>query len=326
MRLARVLWIGLISAAAWLASACSRELPDPVSAGGEAHAPACLRASEGGEVKLPGGRFVIGATPEREEEEEPRLVDVGPFAIDRTEVTNAQFADFVEATGYVTQAERPLDPLLYPGLSIDERSPSALVFVGAPDLGAGDPSAWWRVVPDANWRHPEGPGSSIQGREQHPVVLVGYEDALAYARWRGRDLPTEAEWEYAARAGRSAARFEWGDEPRDTMRARANTWEGLFPVSDSGADGYKARTSPVGCFPANDFGLHDMTGNVWEWTSDWFPGSGQEQGRLRQHLIKGGSFLCADNFCLRYRPSARQAGPPDTGISHVGFRTVKRGP
>lgn len=150
---------------------------------------------------------------------------------------------------------------------------------------------------------------------------VSYKDALAYAHWRGRDLPTEAEWEYAARGGLSAKRYEWGDAAPDA--SRGNTWQGLFPAYDSGDDGYKARTAPVGCYKLNGFGLYDMTGNVWEWTTDWFENG--ETGPARQHLIKGGSFLCADNFCARYRPSARQGGPPDTGTSHVGFRTIKRG-
>lgn len=245
---------------------------------------------------------------------------VAPFSIDRTEVTNAQFAAFVKATGYVTLAERAPDPALYPGVPREKLKPSSLAFVGAKALGSGDPSLWWRVVEGANWRHPEGPGSDLRGRERHPVVQVAFEDALAYARWRGRDLPTEAEWEFAARAGLDNARFEWGDAgPRDGQ-PRANIWEGVFPAYDQGDDGYKSRTAPVACYPPSAYGLYDMTGNVWEWTKDWYG-----EGGDRSHLIKGGSFLCADNFCYRYRPAARQPGPPDTGTSHVGFRTVKRG-
>jgi sulfatase modifying factor 1 len=323
MRIVRALLVGLVCTATWFASACDRS-PGHADVAAESQPASCASSQLAGEVHLSGGEFVMGAAPERDEEAGPRRVAVGAFSIDTTEVTNTQFAAFVDATGYVTQAERPLDPALYPGVPTSALAPSALVFVGAPDTGAGDPATWWRVVEGANWKHPEGPGSSIAGRENHPVVLVGHEDALAYAHWRGRDLPTEAEWEFAARGGAEGKRFEWGDTPRDSSKPQANTWEGLFPVNDSGKDGYRAQTAPVGCYPANAFGLHDMTGNVWEWTADWYPGSSEDEGSARQHLIKGGSFLCADNFCLRYRPGARQAGPPDTGASHVGFRTVKR--
>jgi formylglycine-generating enzyme required for sulfatase activity len=252
-------------------------------------------------------------------------VTVGPFSIDRTEVTNAQFAAFVKATGYVTLAERRPDPALYPGVPADQLKPSSLVFVGAAGLGSGDPSLWWRVVDGASWKHPEGPGSDLAGRERHPVVQVAFEDAMAYARWRGRDLPTEAEWEFAARAGLDGKRYEWGDDRPDPKAPRANTWQGVFPAVDTADDGYKARTAPVGCYPPSAYGLSDMTGNVWEWTSDWLPDGRPEGDPARSRMVKGGSFLCADNFCLRYRPSARQPGPPDTGTSHVGFRTVKRG-
>jgi formylglycine-generating enzyme required for sulfatase activity len=210
---------------------------------------------------------------------------------------------------------------LYPGVPKEQLKPAALVFVGAQSLADGDPSGWWRIVEGANWRNPEGPGSNLKGRERNPVVEVSFNDALAYAKWRGRDLPTEAEWEYAARGGLDSKRYEWGDDAPDSKRA--NAWQGLFPAYDSGDDGYKAKTAPVGCYPANAFGLHDMTGNVWEWTSDWF--NNGASGAERQHLIKGGSFLCANNFCARYRPSARQGGPTDTGTSHVGFRTIRRG-
>ncbi len=275
------------------------------------------------DVKLPGGSFVMGAHPEHEEEGPPRRVNVGAFSIDRTEVTNAQFAKFVAATGYVTRAERAPDAKNYPGVPREDLKPAALVFVGLNGSNAETAEHnGWRLVGGASWRHPEGPGSSIAGRELHPVVEIAYEDALAYAHWRGRDLPTEAEWEYAARGNLYAKRFEWGDDEATKGKPQANTWQGKFPEGDSGEDGYKARTAPVGCFPPNAFGLYDMTGNVWEWTKDWFAGEDHANGALRQHLIKGGSFLCADNFCLRYRPSARQGGPPDTGSSHIGFRTV----
>lgn len=272
------------------------------------------------DVRIAGGQFILGANPENPEEGPPRQVKVNAFSIDSTEVTNEQFAAFVTATGYVTLAERDPDPALYPGVPRDLLKPSSLVFVGAAGLGSGDPAGWWRVVDGANWRHPEGPSSNLDGRERHPVVQVAYEDALAYARWLGRDLPTEAEWEFAARGGLDGRRFEWGDKTPDAKSPPANTWQGLFPALDLGSDGYKARTAPVACYPPNGYGLFDMTGNVWEWTRDVSPGAAPGEGRL----IKGGSFLCADNFCLRYRPSARQSGPPDTGSSHIGFRTIKR--
>lgn len=286
---------------------------------------ACPGPAPSGEVALKGGTFVLGARPEHDDEGPPRTVAVGPFSIDRTEVTNAQFAAFVKATGYVTLAERRPDPALYPGVPADQLKPSSLVFVGAAGLGSGDPSLWWRVVDGASWKHPEGPGSDLAGRERHPVVQVAFEDAMAYARWRGRDLPTEAEWEFAARTGLDGKRYEWGDDRPDPKAPRANTWQGVFPAVDTADDGYKARTAPVGCYPPSAFGLSDMTGNVWEWTSDWLPDGRPEGDPARSRMVKGGSFLCADNFCFRYRPSARQPGPPDTGTSHVGFRTVKRG-
>jgi formylglycine-generating enzyme required for sulfatase activity len=281
------------------------------------------------EVQLTGGTFNMGADPLLPEEGPPREVTVGSFAIDRTEVTNSQFAAFVDATNYVTLAERPLSAASYPQLTLEQRLPSSVVF---------DAQRGWRVVQGANWRHPFGPGSSIVGREDHPVVQVAQEDALAYARWAGRDLPTEAEWEFAARGGLDDARFTSGSSPEKSGRPHANYWQGVFPHADTGADGFAATSAPVGCFPPNGFGLHDMAGNVWEWTSDWYrPGIDQAPSSpsresaydpaepdVAKHVIKGGSYLCADNYCFRYRPSARQAGPPDSGSSHVGFRTVRR--
>jgi formylglycine-generating enzyme required for sulfatase activity len=293
-------------------------------------------------VFVPGGAFQMGARPMRPEEGPPRETRVKGFWIDRTEVTNADFARFVKATGYVTEAERPLDPKAYPQLSSDDLKPSAIVFVGADSKGVGDPSRWWRVVRGADWRHPTGPGSSIEGKEAWPVVQVGWEDAMAYAHWLGRDLPTEAEWEYASQGGKGATRFVWGDAPLDDRKPQANVWQGVFPGYDSGQDGYKASPAPVGCYPANGYGLHDMAGNVWEWAKDWYrpgldPAAGDNPaGPLqtvafdpgdpgaRKHVIKGGSFLCSPDFCYRYRPAAREPGPTDTGESHIGFRTVWR--
>ena len=311
--------IALISALSLAALAACQKTADRAAAQDDIYA-ACTTAQPKGEVWLPGGTFTMSAQPEQAEEGPPREVTVGPFSIDKTEVTNADFAEFVAATHYVTEAERAPDPALYPGVPKDQLKPSALVFVGAQSLADGDPSLWWRIIEGANWRNPEGPGSNLKGRERNPVVTISYKDALAYARWRGRDLPTEAEWEYAARGGLDSKRYEWGDDAPDPKRA--NTWQGVFPAFDGGDDGYKAKTAPAGCYPPNPFGLYDMTGNVWEWTSDWFDNGAT--GAERQHLIKGGSFLCANNFCARYRPSARQGGPTDTGTSHVGFRTLKR--
>jgi sulfatase modifying factor 1 len=293
-------------------------------------------------VRLQGGEFPMGAKAMRAEEGPRRLTHVGAFWIDRTDVPNADFARFVKATGYVTLAERPLDPKAYPQLSGDQLKPSGIVFVGSDQPAGSDPGQWWRVIPGADWRHPQGPGSSIAGRDALPVVQVGWDDALAYARWLGRDLPTEAEWEYAAQGGKGATRFIWGDTPLDPAHPQANVWQGVFPNYDSGGDGYRAQASPVGCFPANGYGLYDMAGDVWQWTRDWYrpnldPSavrnpSGPDAAAafdpgdpgLRKHVIKGGSFLCSPNYCYRYRPSAREAGPSDTGENHIGFRTVLR--
>lgn len=295
----------------------------------------------GGMLFVGGGSFLMGAAPMREEEGPPRETIVGSFWIDRTEVTNREFAEFVAATGYVTVAERPLDASRYPQLSADQRKPSGIVFVGLEDK-RGAAMGGWALIGGADWRHPSGPASSIQGRDDHPVVQVAWDDASAYAHWRGNDLPTEAEWEYAARGGLDGAPYVWGDKSPEAERPRANTWQGIFPAKDTGEDGYKAETAPVGCFPPNGFGLFDMAGNVWEWTNDWYaPGLNPRERRFptgpdmadafdpseprtAKHVIKGGSFLCADNYCLRYRPPARQAGPGDSGSSHIGFRTIRR--
>ncbi len=289
-------------------------------------------------IRIAGGSFLMGAKPMHPEEGPPRETMIAPFWIDRTEVTNRDFARFIAATHYTTMAEQPLDPAAYPGLAPELLKPSSLVFIPS-ENARSSPSDWWSVVPGADWRHPKGPNSSLDGLHDLPVVHIAWADAMAYANWLGRDLPTEAEWEYAARGGIDGAAYEWGDDPRQD-KPRANTWQGIFPVSDTGADGYKAETAPVGCFPANGYGLHDISGNVWEWTKDWYApglapdddGTGPPQDRahdpvepgVAKHVIKGGSFLCADNYCLRYRPPARQAGPTDTGSSHIGFRTVLR--
>jgi formylglycine-generating enzyme required for sulfatase activity len=317
--------------AAHAQAACLTDLPTPRPA-----------PATDGMTRIEGGAFTMGAHPLRREEGPPRTTRVKPFWIDMTDVTNAQFARFVAATGYVTLAERPLDPKAYPGLAPEQLRPSAIVFVGAQGPRSEDPGQWWAIVPGADWRHPQGPGSSIAGRDNDPVVQIAWADAMAYARWLGRDLPTEAEWEYAAQGGKRAMRFSWGDRPFDPKRPQANVWQGVFPSLDTAQDGYKAQVSPVGCFPANGYGLYDMAGNVWQWTKDWYrpnldaqdtddpAGPGETTAfdpgdpGARKHVIKGGSFLCSPDYCYRYRPAARQAGPADTGESHIGFRTVWR--
>jgi len=332
--------IALAVLAALTLAACARHPEAGRSACLANRPPAQAAPATAGMVLIKGGSFQMGAAPLRPEEGPPRETKVGAFWIDRTEVTNADFARFVKATGYVTLAERPLDPKAYPMLSGDQLKPSGIVFVGSTQAAGPDPSQWWAVVQGADWRHPEGPGSSIAGKDALPVVQVGWDDAMAYARWLGRDLPTEAEWEYAAQGGRRATRFVWGDAPLDAAHPQANVWQGIFPVQDSGGDGYKAKAAPVGCYPPNAFGLYDMAGNVWEWAKDWYrpnlePDGAPEGPRetvafdpgdpgQRKHVIKGGSFLCSPNYCYRYRPAAREPGPTDTGENHIGFRTVLR--
>ena len=295
-------------------------------------------------VHLEGGSFIMGSTEHYAEEGPRRAVTVGPFAIGRTEVTNAQFRTFVEATGYVTMAERDRDPATHPHWPVDLLQAGSMVF--APPVAVenlGDVTQWWRYRPGANWRQPTGPGSSIAGLDDHPVVQVAPEDAAAYAAWAGGRLPTEAEWEFAARGGLEGS-AAW-DEPYDPVNGwKANTWQGVFPTVDDGADGFHG-TAPVASFPANGYGLHDMTGNVWEMVADWWvpahpevaqvdpPGpteelaarfAAPEVGALR--VVKGGSWLCSPTFCARYRPSARQPQEMGLGSNHIGFRIVRNEP
>ncbi len=276
-------------------------------------------------VSLKGGRFTMGSDRFYAEERPVREVTVGPFAIQRHEVTNAQFSAFVAATGYRTVAERPLDPAQFPTLPKAQLVPGSLVFRQPERVrDLVDIGQWWAWTPGASWRAPEGPGSDLKGREHHPVVHVAFEDAMAYARWAGQDLPTEAEWEFAARGGLVGADYTWGaDKARRGQDGRpmANHWQGLFPVVNAVDDGH-ARTAPVGCFPPNGYGLVDMAGNVWELTKDDYADPRGPQAGMK--VAKGGSFLCADNFCGRYRPAARTPHGLDTGMQHVGFRTVWR--
>jgi formylglycine-generating enzyme required for sulfatase activity len=255
-------------------------------------------------------------------------VEVDGFWIEPAQVTNRRFAAFVDDTGYRTVAERPLDPALFPGAPPENLVPGSLVFTGTPGpVDLRHINQWWTWTPGASWRHPDGPGSGIEGREEHPVVHVACEDAEAFAAWAGGALPSEAEWELAARGGLDGAAYVWGDEPERPGQRLANYWHGDFPWRAE--PGY-GRTTPVGSFPANGHGLYDAAGNVWEWTSDWYGGSeeasldpGQPQFRVPRRVVKGGSFLCADSYCLRYRPAARRPQMVDTGMSHVGLRLVR---
>ncbi len=301
-----------------------------------------------GMVWIPPGEFTMGT-------DEPQMPDARPkhrvyvdgFWMDRTEVTNEQFQRFVDATGYVTVAERPLDPKDYPGVPPEALVPGSIVFTPPEgEVSLHDHLRWWRYVPGASWRHPEGPSSNLEGREKHPVVHVAFEDAAAYCAWAGKRLPTEAEFERAARGGLEGKRYVWGDELKPGGKFQANTWQGRFPTSDSAEDGYRG-TAPVASYPPNAFGVHDLAGNVWEWCSDWYrpdtyalraksgevarnpkgPADSfdpQEPG-VPKRVQRGGSYLCSDQYCSRYVPGGRGKGAVDTGSTHVGFRCVKSG-
>jgi sulfatase modifying factor 1 len=300
---------------------------------------------------VPGGTFRMGSDKHYPEEAPVHRVTVDRFWMDRTPVTNRQFREFVEATGYVTFAEIAPDANDYPGALPHMLKAGSLVFTPPNHpVDLGNFANWWSFKFGANWRRPDGKGSSIRGLDDHPVVHIAYRDAEAYAIWAGKELPAEAQWEYAARGRLDQAEFAWGDALTPGGRHMANTWQGDFPRENLASDGY-ARTSPVGAFPPNGFGLYDMIGNVWEWTADWYstrhtgdapkaccvpenPRGGPEAGsydpcqlqiRIPRKVVKGGSHLCAPNYCRRYRPAARHAQPVDTSMSHVGFRCIIRG-
>jgi formylglycine-generating enzyme len=262
-------------------------------------------------IRIEPGTFRMGSDVHYPEEAPVREVSVDGFWIDRCTVTNAQFAAFVAATGYVTVAERELDPADFPGAPEENLVPGSMVFTRTPGpVDLRHLSQWWTWTPGACWRLPKGRGSVA--RDDHPVVHVAFEDAEAYAAWAGKRLPTEAEWEYAARGGLAGAEYTWGDEDPD---GRANYWHGEFPWRP--APGYGA-TAPVGSFAPNGYGLFDMAGNVWEWTAT--PAPADPQFNVPRRIVKGGSFLCADSYCRRYRPAAKRPQPIDTGMSHIGFR------
>jgi sulfatase modifying factor 1 len=300
-------------------------------------------------VWIPGGEFTMGSDEHYPEEAPTHRVAVSGFWIDRTAVTNAAFRRFVKATGYVTVAERVPDADQYPDALPEMLVAGSVVFKQPPGRVPMDTHyTWWDWMPGANWRHPEGPGSHLSSRDKHPVVHVAWEDVAAYAAWAGKAIPTEAEWEYAARGGHEGWPFAWGHELAPGGRMLANYWQGEFPWQNRALDGFE-RTAPVGSFPPNGYGLRDMIGNAWEWTADWYtdrhemgspccgaavnPLGGSREASIDPNadgldiprkVLKGGSFACAENYCQRYRPAARMHHPIDTGTNHISFRCVVR--
>jgi len=285
-------------------------------------------------VWVPGGTFTMGSDRDYPEEAPAHRVAVEGFWIDRHPVTNEQFGHFVAETGHLTLAERPADPADYPDARPELLVPSSAVFrPPRPPVDLTDPYRWWFSVPGASWRHPRGPQSSLRGLERHPVVHVAWQDVEAYATWAGKALPTEPEWERACRGdGPDGAEYAWGDELTPGGRHMANVWQGDFPVQNLALDGHEL-TSPVRSFPPNGYGLFDMIGNVWEWTADPYrdhaaPAAccGPSPAGIARRVMKGGSHLCAPNYCRRYRPAARMAQAVDTSTSHLGFRCIRRDP
>jgi sulfatase modifying factor 1 len=292
----------------------------------------------------------MGSDSHYPEEAPAHKVRVDGFWMDTTTVTNRDFARFVAATGYVTLAEKPANAADYPGAIAEMLLPSSVVFEKAPPgTGLQDHFRWWKYIRGADWRHPRGPESSLAGLDDHPVVHVAFEDAVAYAKWAKRDLPTEAEWEFAARGALDGAEFVWGNDLTPDGRHMANTWQGAFPAENLVEDGFEW-TAPVASYPANGYGLYDMAGNVWQWTTDWYQEHGkiespcctlenprggakrnshdprQPEVRIGRKVMKGGSHLCAPAYCRRYRPAARMAQPVDTSTCHLGIRCIVRLP
>lgn len=315
------------------------------------------RSAPPGMVRIPGGEFTMGTDSDLgwPDEKPAHRVEVDGFFMDEHEVTNAQFRAFVAATGYATTAEKPVDVEAIlrqspPGTAAptgEALLPGSVVFTptssSVPVTGPEVYRQWWRWTPGACWKHPEGPGSSIESKDDHPVVHVSWDDAVAYAKWAGKRLPTEAEWEFAARGGLDQKPYVWGDERPSDTAIHANIWQGEFPYKNTALDGYQ-RTAPVKSYAPNGYGLYDMAGNVWEWCADWYDrdlyrkragagvivnptGPDRSSNPARpytpERTQRGGSFLCNDSYCSRYRPSARHGCSPDTGMSHVGFRCVQ---
>ena len=292
---------------------------------------------------IPAGKFTMGANDGQPDERPLHDVKLRGFWMDRYEVTNDQFAKFVEVTGYVTTAEKKPDASQFPGVPEEKLVPGSVVFTPPERVESlNDHMQWWSYLPGANWRHPEGPQSDLKGKGLHPVVHVSWFDAVEYAKWSGKRLPTEAEWEYAARGGLEQNPYPWGREAFPKSLWMMNIWQGQFPKQDTALDGF-AGTAPVGSYPPNGYGLLDMAGNVWEWVSDWYrpdyyshsahdnpqgPADSEDPAEpgLPKRVGRGGSFLCSDMYCKGYRPSARQKTSPDTGLSHTGFRCVKDAP
>lgn len=301
-------------------------------------------------IWIPGGTFTMGSNHHYPEEAPAHNVTVGGFWIDRFQVTNVKFRKFSQATGYITVAERIPTLEDYPGADPADLVAGSVVFSPPPGrVAMDDHYRWWAWRPGANWKQPEGPGSTIQGREKHPVVHLAWEDVSAYAAWAGKSIPSEAEWEFASRGGHDGWNFAWGDELAPKGKMLANYWQGEFPWQNLALDGFE-RTAPVGSFPPNDFGLFDMIGNAWEWTADWYAGHSEiqrsccscaevdQRGASREQsidpaapgaptprkVLKGGSFACAENYCQRYRPAARMNHPIDTGTNHITFRCIVR--
>jgi formylglycine-generating enzyme len=300
-------------------------------------------------IWIPGGTFRMGSDAHYPDEAPAHRVTVSGFWIDRTQVTNAAFRRFVKATGYVTLAERVPDAAMYPGAQPELLVAGSVVFQQPPGrVAMNSHYNWWGWMPGADWRHPEGPGSNLNGRERHPVLHVAWEDAAAYATWAGKEIPTEAEWEYAARGGHDGWPYAWGEDLAPQGRMLANYWQGDFPWQNLTLDGFE-RTAPVGSFPPNGYGLVDMIGNAWEWTADWYterhemsspccgaaadPRGGSREAsidpnaaglNIPRKVLKGGSWACAESYCQRYRPAARMHHPLDTGTNHLSFRCVVR--